>query len=64
MHPNPVTPTRADAVYDNLAAFTDAWLSQSAHAASPPRDGPPIEPRGAPLTWPVAILERATRRPA
>jgi D-glycero-D-manno-heptose 1,7-bisphosphate phosphatase len=35
---------RADAVYDNLAAFTDAWLSHSAHASSPPRDGPPIDP--------------------
>jgi D-glycero-D-manno-heptose 1,7-bisphosphate phosphatase len=35
---------RADAVYDNLAAFTQAWLSQSAHAASAPRDCPPIDP--------------------
>jgi D-glycero-D-manno-heptose 1,7-bisphosphate phosphatase len=35
---------RADAVYDDLAAFADAWLSQDAYAASPPRGGPPIDP--------------------
>ena len=42
--PEPAGAERADAVYDNLAAFTQAWLSQSAHAASSPRDGPPIDP--------------------
>jgi D-glycero-D-manno-heptose 1,7-bisphosphate phosphatase len=36
----------ADAVYDNLAAFAEAWLSQSAHGVSPPRDGPPIDAAG------------------
>ena len=36
----------ADAVYDSLAAFTEAWLSQSPHAASSPRDGPPIDAAG------------------
>jgi len=35
---------RADAVYDNLAAFTDAWLSRDPHSASLPRDGAPIDP--------------------
>ena len=34
----------ADAVYDNLAAFAEDWLSQSAHAESPPRDAPPTDP--------------------
>jgi D-glycero-D-manno-heptose 1,7-bisphosphate phosphatase len=41
--PEPGDTERADAVYDDLAAFTKAWLSQSPHAASRPRDGPPID---------------------
>ncbi len=37
----------ADAVYDNLAAFTERLVvGHSAHAASPPRDGPPIDAAG------------------
>jgi D-glycero-D-manno-heptose 1,7-bisphosphate phosphatase len=34
----------ADAVYDDLAAFADDWLSRGAHSASPPRGGPQIDP--------------------
>jgi D-glycero-D-manno-heptose 1,7-bisphosphate phosphatase len=35
---------RADAVYDDLAAFADAWLSRNAHSLPPPRDSPPTDP--------------------
>jgi D-glycero-D-manno-heptose 1,7-bisphosphate phosphatase len=40
----PADMQQADAVYDDLAAFVDAWLSRNAHSASPPRDGPQIDP--------------------
>lgn len=37
---------QADAMYDDLAAFTRDWLSHPAHTVAPPRDGPPIDPAG------------------
>jgi D-glycero-D-manno-heptose 1,7-bisphosphate phosphatase len=41
---DPADAQRADAVYDDLAAFADAWLSRDADSLSPPRDGPQVDP--------------------